>query len=197
METKLKGAKTMQTMRETKQINGVDTAAMNQTVAAIKADPELAQFRFRAKNRAIRGGHNRSEVKEFYGAKQEHRTEKEPFVLDSDEPPVLLSEDAGPNPVEYAIQALLGCMTTTTLYKAAAQGIEIESIRSEVEGDIDLNGMLGLDRDVRPGYQEIRAKLRIKTKGPKDKVRDLYRFSPVYDTLSRPVPIKVEVQFEE
>ncbi len=178
-------------------VNGVDTKAMHQTVAAIKADPDLAQFRFRAKNRAIRGGHNRSEIKEFYGAKQEHRTDKEPFILDNDEPPVLLSDDSGPNPVEYAIQALLGCMTTTTMYKAAAQGIAIESIRSEVEGDIDLRGLLGLDPDVRPGYQEIRAKLRIKTKGPKDKVRDLYRFSPVYDTLSRPVPIKVEVQFED
>ncbi len=187
----------MKTIQQSKVINGVDTMALNQTVAAIKTDPELAQFKFRAKNRTIHGGHNQSEVKEFYGAKQEHRADKEPFVLDNDEPHVLLSGDVGPNPVEYAIQALLGCMTTTTMYKAAAQGIEIESIRSEVEGDIDLHGLLGLDPDVRPGYQEIRATLRIKTKGPADKIRNLYRFSPVYDTLSRPVPIKIDVQFED
>ncbi len=187
----------MEAMQRDPVINGVDTRAMNQTVDAIRTDPALAQFKFRAKNRAILGGHNQSEVKEFYGAKQEHRTDKEPFILDNDEPPILLSGDTGPNPVEYVIQALLACMTTTTVYKAAAQGIEIESVRSEVEGDIDLRGMLGLDPKVRPGYQEIRATLRIKTKGPKDKVRDLHRFSPVYDTLARPVPIKVEIKFED
>ena len=123
--------------------------------------------------------------------------DKEPFVMDNDEPPVLLSADRAPNPVEYVIQALLGCMTTTTNYKAAAQGIEIKSIRSEVEGDIDLRGFLGLDPGVRPGFQEMRATLRIKTSGPRDKVRELFRSSPVLDTLSRPVPIKVNVVFED
>jgi hypothetical protein len=88
-------------------------------------------------------------------------------------------------------------MTTETNYRAASMGIEIESISSEVEGDIDLQGMLGLDPDVRSGYQELRATLRIKTKGPHDKLRELYKSSPVYDTLSRPVPIKVNVVFED
>ena len=178
-------------------INGVDTDALSKTIAAIKAQPELAAFQFRATNRAIEGGHNRSKVKEFRGACQEHRMDKAPFVLDNDEPPVLLSHDKGPNPVEYVIQALLGCMTTTTMYKAAGQGIEIESIRSEVEGDLDLRGLLGLDPKVAPGFQEIRAKLHIKTKGPHDKIRELHRSSPVFDTLSRPIPLKVDVVFEE
>ena len=141
---------------------------------------------------------NRSEIKEFYGAMQEHRTDNKPaFVVENDEPPVLLSKDKAPNPVEYVIQALLGCMTTTTTYKAAAQGIEIESIRSQIEGDLDVQGMLGLDPDVRPGFQELRAKLVIKTKGPRDLVRNLHKFSPVFDTQARPVPIKVEVMFED
>ena len=178
-------------------INGVDTKALAETVKAIQAQPEIAKFEFRAKNQAVEGGFNRSEIKQFHGACQEHRTEGEGFVLENDEPPVLLSRDRAPNPVEYVINGLLGCMTTTTMYKAAAHGIEIESIRSEVEGDIDLHGMFGMDPDVRPGYQELRAKLVIKTKGPKDVVRSLHRFSPVYDTLARPVPIKVDVVFED
>ncbi len=186
----------MQTM-ETTLVNGVDTAALAQTVEAIRAQPEIAQFQFRARNRSVEGGLNRSEIKEFRGALQEHRGQQAPFVVANDEPPVLLSRDQAPNPVEYVIQALLGCMTTTTLYKAAAQGIAIEGIRSEVEGDLDLHGMFGMDPDVRPGFQEIRARLVIKTKGPRDAVRNLHKSSPVYDTLARPVPIKVDVVFED
>lgn len=185
------------TQSTTELTNGVDTGALGKTVDAIQGNPAIAAFKFRAQNRLISGGLNRSEVQTFHGALQEHRTDQNPFVLYNDEPPVLLSADQAPNPVEYVIQALLGCMTTTTNYKAAAQGIEIESITSEIEGDLDLQGMLGLDPDVRPGFQELRATLRIKTRGPKEMVRDLYMGSPVYDTLARPVPIKVNVIFEE
>jgi uncharacterized OsmC-like protein len=177
-------------------MNGIDLDALMNTVNAITADPEIAQFKFRARNRLVEGGLNRSEIKTFYGAKQEHRTDKAPFVLENDEPPVLLSADKAPNPVEYVIHALLGCMTTTTAYKAAGLGMEIESIRSEIEGDLDLQGMLGLDPDVRPGFQEIRAKLFIKSKGDRETLAALHRSSPVFDTLARPVPIKVEVVFE-
>jgi uncharacterized OsmC-like protein len=176
-------------------VNGVDISALGATVEAIKANPTIAAFRFRAKNQALEGGLNRSEVKEFHGAMQEHRCDQQAFVLENDEPPVLLGKDQAPNPVEYVIQALLGCMTTTTMYKAAAEGIEIESIESDIEGDLDLQGMLGLDPKVRSGYQELRARLRIKTKGDRDKVRLMHRSSPVFDTLARPVPIKVAVEF--
>jgi uncharacterized OsmC-like protein len=188
----------MNTTPTTQNVNGIDLDALNTTVAAIQAQPEVGQFKFRATNRYMHGGLNRSEIKQFYGAMQEHRTDrKPPFVVENDEPPILLSKDKAPNPVEYVIQALLGCMTTTTVYKAAAQGIEIESVRSQIEGDLDVQGMLGLDPDVRPGFQEIRAKLIVKTKGPRDMIRELHKSSPVYDTLARPVPIKVEIVFED
>lgn len=177
--------------------NGVDVNALVQTVEAIQNQPEIAQFQFRATNEYVEGGLNRSKIKGFSGALQEHRTESEGFVVENDEPQVLLSGDRAPNPAEYVLQSLLGCMTTLTMYRAAAMGIEIESINSEVEGDIDLHGMMGLDPDVRPGFQEIRAKLRIKTKGPQDKVRDLHKSSPIFDTLARPVPVKVDVIFED
>ncbi|HMP90020.1 MAG TPA: OsmC family protein [Kiritimatiellia bacterium] len=178
-------------------VNGVNTEALSETIEAIHQNPEIANFKFRANNRHIAGGLNRSYIKGFYGALAEHRIDKMAFVVDNDEPPVLLSADNAPNPAEYIVQALLACMTTTTIYRAAGQGIEIESIRSEVEGDLDLQGMMDLDPDVRPGFQEIRARLIIRTKGPKDAIRNLHRTSPVFDTLSRPVPIKVDVVFED
>jgi uncharacterized OsmC-like protein len=177
-------------------MNGIDVDALSSTAQAIMAEPEIAQFKFRARNHLVQGGFNRSEIKEFHGAKQEHRTEKEGFRLENDEPPVLLSGDLAPNPVEYVLHALLGCMTTTTNYKAAALGIEVESIRSEIEGDLDLQGMFELDPNVRPGFQAIRARLYIKSKGDNEKLAKLHRYSPVFDTLSRPVPVKVEVIFE-
>ena len=182
---------------ETKNIvNGVDVDGIVNTVKAVTADPEIAKFRFRATNRLVEGGLNRTEIKEFHGAKQEHRTDKDAFVLHNDEPHVLLSQDKAPNPVEYVLHALLGCMTTTTTYHAAAKGIEIESIRSEIEGDLDLQGFLGMDPDIRPGYQGIRAKLVVKTKGSHDEVAALHKLSPVYDIVSRPVPVQVDVVFE-
>lgn len=178
-------------------INGVNTEGLKATIEAVKANPEIAKFQFRAANRLVEGGLNRSEVKEFNGALQEHRTDHEGFVMHNDEPPILMSGDAAPNPVEYVAQALLGCMTTTTNYWAASLGIEIQSITSEIEGDIDLQGMFDLDPDVRPGYQELRATLRIKSNGSHEKLRDLHKLSPVYDTLARPVPLKVNVVFED
>lgn len=183
---------------EQEKVNGVDTGALKKTVEAICDNPEIAQFQFRARNCLVEGGLNRSEVGAFHGALREHRCGVEPFVLHNDEPPVLLSADRAPNPVEYLLQALLACMTTTTTYKAAAHGIEIDSIRSEIEGDLDLRGMLGLDPEVRPGFQEIRATLRIKTRnGAGEEIREFYKGSPVYDTVSQPVNVKVQVVLED
>lgn len=180
----------------TNELNGVDRVALAKTLRAIEAEPALAAFRFRARNHVVHGPLNRTELMPFTGAGETHREGAAPFVMDNDEPPVLLGKDRAPNPVEYVLHALLGCMTTTTLYKAAAAGIEIESMRSEIEGDLDLHGMLGLDPDVRPGYQGIRATLHIKTKGDREALRALHRDSPVFDTISRPVPITVDVVFE-
>lgn len=177
-------------------VNGIDAQALRQTVDAIRSDPKLAQFQFRARNQLVEGALNRSEVGEFHGALTEHRRGVEPFVLHNDEPHVLLSKDQAPNPVEYVLQALLACMTTTTVYKAAAHGIEIEAIDSEIEGDIDLRGLLEIDPDVPPGFQEIRVTLRIKSKDPRPELQEFYRKSPVYDTLTRPIPVKVCVVVE-
>jgi len=178
-------------------VNGVDAERLAATVSAIESQPGLGRFQFRATNRSISGGLNRSQIGTFHGAGAEHRVDTAPFVVDNDEPPVLLSDDRAPNPVEYVLQALLGCMTTSTLYKAAAQGIEIDSIRSEIEGDLDLRGMLELDPDTRAGFQAIRARLCIKTKGDRQALRALHRSSPVFDTIARPVPIEVTVEFED
>ncbi len=174
--------------------NGVDVTALSETVEAVKADPAIGEFRFRAANKWLGGGHNRTTIQGFFGAGQEDATRTKPFVLDADEPPVLLGADAGANPVEFVLHALAACMTTTMAYHAAARGIEIEAIDSRLEGDLDLRGFLDLAKDVRKGYREVRVTMRVKSKAAPAVLAELVRFSPVHDIVSNSLPVKVEIE---
>lgn len=180
----------------TMQLNGLDLEAMTQTVGVIQSNPELAQFRFRARNRWISGGENRSTIQGFYGAGAEDRSRPAPFVFTNGEPPVLLGNNEGANPVEFLLHALAGCVTTTTVLHAAARGIVIKSLATELEGDIDLHGLLGLDENVSPGYREIRIKMQVEADCSDAELDDLLRFaqghSPVCNTVCRPVPVTIE-----
>lgn len=173
--------------------NGVNVTKLGQTIDAIRQQPEIAQFKFRARNQWDTGGHNQATVDTFYGACQE-QYHREPFVMDADEPPVLLGEDNGANPVEFVLAGLSGCMTTTLAYHAASRGLNIEEISSEFEGDIDLHGLLDLDPNVRSGYREIRVKFKVKGDVDEETIKELVRKSPVYNTLAEPVRIKIEVE---
>lgn len=175
-------------------LNGVNLPALFDTIAAVKQDPGLAEFRFRASNRWIEGGHNQSTIQSFYGCRTEDRTRTAPFVLDADEPPVLLGQDAGANPVEFILHALAACLTTTMVYHAAARGIEIGAVDSTLEGDLDLRGFLGISDEVRKGYREIRVNMRVNSDAAPATLKQLAQFSPVYDVVSRSVPVEVRIE---
>lgn len=175
-------------------INGVDVVRLKETIQAVRNTPDLAQFLFRCANAWLDAGRNRSTIKTFYGAGQEDTARPEPYVLESDEPKVLLGEDRAPNPVEFLLHALAGCLTTTMVFHAASRGIEIESVESSLEGDIDIQGFLGLSNEVPRGYRAIRVKLRVKSDASADKLAELSKFSPVYNTISQPTPVEVVVE---
>jgi hypothetical protein len=141
---------TQTTLIEGTELNGLDIQTMSETVAALRANPALAQFEFRARNRWISGGENRSTIKDFYGAGAEDTSRQGTFEFVNGEPPVLLGNNEGANPVEFLLHALAGCVTTTAVLHAAARGIEIESLSTRLTGDIDLQGLLALD-DVSAG----------------------------------------------
>jgi uncharacterized OsmC-like protein len=169
---------------------------MVETVGALRANPTLATFQFRARNRWISGGENRSTIKDFYGAGAEDESRHHAFEFTNGEPPVLLGRNEGANPVEFLLHALAGCVTTTTVLHAAARGIEIESLSTTLVGDIDLQGLLALG-DVPAGYRGIRIEMEIKAKNASDAdLDDLLQFaqahSPVCNTVCRPVPVVVE-----
>lgn len=175
-------------------VNGVNVETLMGTVNAIQADPALGACRFRATNAWLDGAHNRSTVTGFYGAKQE-LDHKQVFTMDADEPAILAGNDAGANPVEHLLHALASCLTTSMVAHAAVRGIHIRALESELEGDLDLRGFLGLDPSVPKGYTAIRAKFRVEA-DPKDMdgIRELAQFSPVFNTLVRGTRVDVSVE---
>jgi uncharacterized OsmC-like protein len=181
----------------TQKTNGVDTTRLKETVGAVKITPELGRFKFRIENRWIDGGENRSEVNSFYGCGQD-QSRKAGFTLEADEPEILLGRDKGANPVEHLLHALAACVTTSMVYHAAARGIAIEQVETSLEGDLDLQGFLGLDPTVRNGYQQIRLKQRIKANVTDAQLKELSSlgptFSPVFDSIVKGVPISVSAE---
>jgi uncharacterized OsmC-like protein len=173
-------------------VNGVDTAKLSATIGAIKADASLAHFQFRLSNQWVGGGENRSRIDDFHGAGQEMR-HKQPFFLVSDEPEVLLSDDRGPNAGEYVLHALASCLTGALVYHAAARGITVKGIATRLEGDIDLQGFLGLSKDVRRGFENIRVTFDIDAdcddSGKQELIEMAQAYSPVFDMLTNGLPV--------
>jgi uncharacterized OsmC-like protein len=180
-----------------KVVNGVNVTNLFEAINAITDNPNISKFNFRAKGQWINGGHNQTVINEFDGACQTH-TRSQPFVFDKDEPPVLLGKDLGANPVEYALAALNGCLTTTLIYHAAAQGIKIEKVESTLSGDLDIQGLLGMSEKVRNGYEKIKVTFRVKADASEEKIKELVdlaqKRSPVFDIISRPTPVEVSLQ---
>jgi len=177
-------------------LNGVDVDQLFGNIDAIKNAPVLGKFKFRANNKWINGGHNQTTIKNFHGIQQEH-DHADPFELDADEPPLLLGEDIGPNPVEYALTALAACVTTALVYHAAAKGIKLNAVEARLEGDIDLRGFLGISDGVRRGYENIRIYYKIDADVPDEQLEELVqmgtKYSPVFDTISNPVNVTAQL----
>jgi uncharacterized OsmC-like protein len=175
-------------------VNGVNVDALTESLNGFGKQPELARFQFRATNKWITGGHNRSRIKGFYGAGREDTVRTQTFVLEADDPSVLHGGDRGANPVEFVLHALAACLTSSMVYHAAARGIRIEELESQLEGDIDLRGFTGVDPNVRKGYQNIRVTFRCKSDATAEQLEELAKFSPVRDTIANPVPVTVRVE---
>lgn len=177
-----------------KVLNGVDTEAVNNLVSTLTEKSDLAAFKFRLKNKWVDCGHNRSTVSGFHGTGQDIAHLKA-FELDSDEPPSLAGKDQGANPVEHLLNALAACLTTTMVYHAALRGIKIDALESELEGDIDLRGFLGISNDIRRGYQNIRVKFRVKTDaGNLARLKALTKLSPVFDVVTKGTSVDIAVE---
>lgn len=175
-------------------VNGIQMETLLGTVAAIEQEPELGASKFRASNVWLGGNRNQSTITGFYGAKQEI-AHKQKFVLDADEPPILAGNDDGANPVEHLLNALAACVTTSMVAHAAVRGIQIQALKSELEGDIDLRGFLGLADDVAKGFTDIRIKFKVKADVRNlERLKRLTAFSPVLNTITQGATVDIQVE---
>ena len=178
--------------------NGVDVPTLFATLDAVKAQPQIADFQFRATNEWISGTHNRSTIQGFYGAGQEDTSRTVPFTYDADHPAVLVGRNNGPTPVEFLLHAIAACLTSGLANIAAARGITLRRVHSTVEGDIDLMGILGLDPEVRNGYRQIRVSFEVEGDATAEELRGLVeqsrRRSAVYDVLVNGTDVVVDVK---
>src|SRR5204863_3412415 len=148
-------------------------------------------------NHWIDGAHNRSTIQGFYAAMQEDSSRSEPITIDAGEPAILLGTDTGPNPAEALLHALAACLTTTLVYVAAARGVRLTEVESTLEGDMDVQGALGLSDEHRNGFEQIRVSFRVKGDAPEEKLREVVaraqKRSAVFDIVTNGVPVSVEV----
>jgi uncharacterized OsmC-like protein len=180
--------------------NNINVTRLMETVNSIKQKPQLAKFRFRAKNEWIDGTHCRTTIRDFYGAGKEDTSRIQSFILQADEPSVLLGSDHGPNATEALLFALASCLNTTFMYHASAQGVKVEHLALELEGELDLRGILGIDENVRSGFEHINVTFHVKADAPERKIRELVELaqkrSAVFDCVTREVPVAVTMTAE-
>jgi uncharacterized OsmC-like protein len=162
----------------------------------VKGAPEAAKFQFRASNRWVSGTHSQSTIDGYFGVGEE-RSHEQSHTFDVDHPKVLVGSDMGPTPVEYLLHALAGCLTAGLANIAAARGVELYEVSSTVEGDIDLNGILGLNPEVRNGFSNIKVSFDVKGDASPEKLAAIVEQSrarsAVFDVITNGVPVAIEV----
>jgi uncharacterized OsmC-like protein len=177
--------------------NGVDVDRLVATIGAVQQDPKVATFTFKAASRWESGGRNTGTILGFDHAGKPTSERPEPFTLTGDEPPVLLGTNAGPNAVELVLQALAFCYAVGYVYNAAARGIEIDELRYEIEGDLDLHRFLGLGGP-RAGFSQIRATGWVRSpNATREQLDELCLYvqdtSPVRDILAGATPVSTDL----
>lgn len=176
--------------------NGVDRDLLFGTINAVGAQPELAAFQFRATSAWMDGTHSRATIRGFHGAGQEHVHQRS-WAFDVDHPTVLVGGDNGPAPVEYLLVGLAGCLTAGIANVATARNVTLHAVEATIEGDIDLQGILGLSKDVRNGYEQIRVRFRVDAEASPEQIEAIVRQSmarsAVLDVLTNGVPVDVQI----
>jgi uncharacterized OsmC-like protein len=176
--------------------NGVNVEALLGARAALTDAPEGAKFKWKATCNWVNGTHSRSKIREFFGLgdNQKHRTE---YSFEADHPEIFASEDNGVTPVEFVLVGLASCLTAGIAAVAQNRGIQLRSVAATLEGSMDIQGILGIDSDVRNGFDDIVVRYKIDADATPDEIKALVaqsqKRSAVYDIIANPTNISVEV----
>ncbi len=188
-------------MEQATRTNGIDVQRLLDTIETVKGEPEAAKFKFRAQNKWVYGSHACSEIKGFSAGGEEDAKRPYRFIFHADEPDALLGTDYGPNPVETVLHALCSCVGSALVFYASLQGIKIDSLEFEAEGNLDARGFLGVSPDVRRGFQDVHITCRISADAPQSKLQELVdlgkKYSPVYDIVTNGVPVTITTEGQE
>ena len=176
--------------------NGVNVAALLEAREAMTATREAAAFKWRATNEWVNGAHSRTTIENFFGVGGEQAHVKA-FTYDADHPEIFAAEDNAVSPVEFVLHALASCLTAGVASVAQNRGIQLTSVTSKLEGDMDLAGILGIDRDTRNGYSQIRVSFEIEGDASDEDLQAVVaqsaKRSAVYDIVTNPVDIAIDV----
>jgi uncharacterized OsmC-like protein len=176
--------------------NGVNVEALLEARKALTAAPEAAKFNWRASCKWQNGTHSKTAIQGFHGlgAEQKHKTE---FTFDADHPEIFASQDLGVTPIEFVLVGLASCLTAGVASVAQNRGIQLKSVEANLEGAMDLQGILGIDSDVRNGYDDIKVTFNIDANASKEDIEALVaqsqKRSAVYDVLTNPTNVTVQV----
>jgi uncharacterized OsmC-like protein len=183
-------------MAETTVNNGVNVGALLAAREALKSAPEAAKFKWRASCKWQNGTHSQTSIQGFHGlgAEQKHKTE---FTFEADHPEIFASEDLGATPVEFVLVGLASCLTAGVAAVAQNRGVQLRSVEAKLEGSMDIQGILGIDRDVRNGYDDIKVTFHIDADADKKEIEAIVaqsqKRSAVYDLVTNPTNVTVEV----
>ena len=183
-------------MPESSVNNGVNVEALLAAREALKSAPQAAKFTWRASCKWKNGTHSRTDIQGFHGLgeEQKHKTE---FSFDADHPEIFASEDLGVTPIEFVLVGLASCLTAGVAAVAQNRGVQLRSVEAKLEGTMDIQGILGIDRDVRNGYDDIKVTFHIDADAPKKEIEAIVaqsqKRSAVYDALTNPTNVTVAV----
>jgi uncharacterized OsmC-like protein len=183
---------------ETPELNGIDVEKLHETIEAVSDSPDLGQFAFRAETEWTGALKGETTIDEFDQAGERIQTRE--FHLKGDEPEQILGERTAPNAVEHLLAALGSCLTVGYAANAAAMDIELNDLRIEMEGEVDLRGFLGISEDVRAGYNDVTCTTHIDADAPKEDIEALREHveatSPLVDNITNEVPVETDLVVE-
>lgn len=170
-------------------VNGIDTEQVAAVASKIANGENYGKFKWRAKNQWIDGSRNQSTIQGFYAGGEENTDRKQALTVDADQPIFLAGHNTAPNSVEHLLHALTSCLNTTLVYHASVQGIPLEEVIVNAEGDMNTKGFFGISDDVKRGYENIRINMQVKSPADVETLTKCAMYSPVYEVVSGSVPV--------
>ena len=174
-------------------VNGIDTSRIVNLATNMTEDESFGKFRFRANNQWLDGSRSRTAFKDFYAGGQERTERPAALTVDADQPDYLGGQNTAPNAVEHYLGSLVSCLNTTIVAHGSAQGIALDELVISAEGHMDARGFFGVSEEVRRGYNRIEVDIRARTSADEATLRQMASYSPVYEMVSKAIPVEVRI----